>query len=180
MRQEKAKKLLPIIQGIAEGKQLQFSFNGVTWIDETDKLELKTIVDDICADSCDYRIKSEAVHTNCKDCGSKICALKGQNKNGCENWHKEKQYRPFNDCNELIEHYQKKYKSAVGCDIYFPSLYKPCIWIRDKTEDAKGDIELITGFTEHGNVLINGTSYPLQHLFQMYEFLDGTPVGVEE
>jgi hypothetical protein len=91
----------------------------------------------------------------------------------------EKQYRPFNDCNELIEHYQKKYKSAVGCDIYFPSLYKPCIWIRDKTEDAKGDIELITGFTEHGNVLLNGTSYPLQILFQMYEFLDGTPVGVE-
>lgn len=91
----------------------------------------------------------------------------------------EKHYRPFNNCNELIEHYQKKYKSAVGCDIYFPSLYKPCIWIRDKTEDAKGDIELITGFTEHGNVLLNGTSYPLQILFQMYEFLDGTPVGVE-
>lgn len=91
-----------------------------------------------------------------------------------------KQYRPFKDCSELIECYQKKYKSAVGCDIYFPSLYKPCIWIRDKTEDAKGDIELITGFTEHGNVLLNGTSYPLQHLFQMYEFLDGSPCGVEE
>lgn len=97
----------------------------------------------------------------------------------CEGIKKEKRFRPFNDCNELIEHYQKKYKSAVGCDIYFPSLYKPCIWIRDKTEDAKGDIELITGFTEHGNVLLNGTSYPLQILFQMYEFLDGTPVGVE-
>jgi hypothetical protein len=92
----------------------------------------------------------------------------------------EKKLRPFKDCEELIEHYQRKYKSAVGRDIYFPSLYKPCIWIRDKTEDAKGDIELITGFTEHGNVLVNGTSYPLQHLFQMYEFLDGTPCGVEE
>lgn len=31
----------------------------------------------------------------------------------------------------------------------------------------------------HGNVLLNGTSYPLQILFQIYEFLDGTPVGVE-
>ena len=128
---------------------------------------------------------SAKVYT-CKDClRHKFCYLAEKRKDKactkislCKE--AEKQYRPFKDCNELIEHYQKKYKSAVGCDIYFPSLYKPCIWIRDITEDAKGDIELITGFTEHGNVLINGTSYPLQHLFQMYEFLDGTPVGVEE
>ena len=127
---------------------------------------------------------SAKVYT-CKDClRHKFCYLAEKRKDKactkislCKE--AEKQYRPFKDCNELIEHYQKKYKSAVGCDIYFPSLYKPCIWIRDITEDAKGDIELITGFTEHGNVLINGTSYPLQHLFRMYEFLDGTPVGVE-
>lgn len=131
-------------------------------------------------------ISSSAKVYTCKDClRHKFCYLAEKRKDKactkislCKE--AEKQYRPFKDCNELIEHYQKKYKSAVGCDIYFPSLYKPCIWIRDITEDAKGDIELITGFTEHGNVLINGTSYPLQHLFQMYEFLDGTPVGVEE
>ena len=201
-REENAKLLLPIITAIAEGKQLQFSFNGKTWIDESDELDLRTICDDIIADSRDYRIKPNGNCTveqnagenqveggkvyTCKDClRHKFCYLAEKRKDKactkislCKE--AEKQYRPFNDCNELIEHYQKKYKSAVGCDIYFPSLYKPCIWIRDITEDAKGDIELITGFTEHGNVLINGTSYPLQHLFQMYEFLDGTPVGVEE
>ena len=128
------------------------------------------------------------MHT-CKECvgetvfrGKKAyCKNKNCDLPACDNFKpKEKRYHPFNNCEELIEHYQKKYKSAVGCDIYFPSLYKPCIWVRDKTEDAKGDIELITGFTEHGNVLLNGTSYPLQHLFQMYEFLDGSPCGVEE
>ena len=39
--QEQAKKLLPIIQAIAEGKELEYSFNGVTWLDET-KADLKT------------------------------------------------------------------------------------------------------------------------------------------
>ena len=83
-----------------------------------------------------------------------------------------KQYRPFKDCEELIRCYEKKYAIRRNA-----CLTRPIIWIRDKTEDAKGDIELITGFTKHGNVLINGTSYPLQYLFQMYEFLDGSPVG---
>jgi hypothetical protein len=93
----------------------------------------------------------------------------------------EKQYRPFNDCNELIGYWCVNYEGVAEQHIKsFVKQKMPCIWIRDKTEDAKGDIELITGFTEHGNVLINGTSYPLQHLFQMYEFLDGTPVGMEE
>lgn len=160
-QKEIAKKMLPVIKAIAEDKTIQF-YNGKEWVTETG-VNLKEICNDIIENLAEYRIKPDD-------------EFKPKNKLT----ESQKHYRPFKDCNELIEHYQKKYESAVGCDIYFPSLYKPCIWVRDKTEAAKGDIELITGFTEHGNVLLNGTSYPLQHLFQMYEFLDGSPCGVEE
>ncbi len=185
MTQEKAKELLPIIQAIADGKDftLQTPNGNGGWVDCDGVLDSELF-------HYTYRIKPEenfddiveADHScNCKGC--KYISLESVDEPCCDCIDSDKyksQFRPFKDCSELIEYYQKKYKSAVGCDIYFPSLYKPCIWIRDKTEDAKGDIELITGFTEHGNVLINGTSYPLQHLFQMYEFLDGSPCGLEE
>lgn len=163
-QKEIAKKMLPIIKAIADGKTIQIYnvYNDKEWETETG-VNLKEICNDIIENLAEYRIKPDD-------------EFKQENKLT----ESQKHYRPFKDCNELIEHYQKKYESAVGCDIYFPSLYKPCIWVRDKTEAAKGDIELITGFTEHGNVLLNGTSYPLQHLFQMYEFLDGSPCGVEE
>lgn len=201
IEQENAKKLLPIIQAIAEGKKIQYSFNGATWFDKDENLDLVTVCEDIISDSTDYRIKPEENYTIEQNCGEnrieggvlsvsgsvsnelnkhcKWCKGKGCNCATCHNKDeensyyllhkdkfpepKEKKYRPFKDCSELVNHCGTK-----------------LIWIRDKTEDAKGDIELITGFTEHGNVLLNGTSYPLQHLFQMYEFLDGTPCGVEE
>ena len=171
MNREQAKELLPIIQAFAEGKIIEVKTkvpNDNLWIETNTIGENPNLV---------FRIKPEEVkveHTNCKDCGSKICGMKGQNRTGCINWRKEK-YRPFKDCSELIRCYEAKYAIRRNA-----CLTRPIIWVRDKTEDAKGDVELITGFTEHGNVLINGTSYPLQHLFQMYEFLDGSPVGVEE
>ena len=60
------------------------------------------------------------------------------------------------------------------------SLLDSCTNYKDYVDRAVELGQKAIAFTEHGNVLINGTSYPLQHLFQMYEFLDGTPVGVEE
>lgn len=128
-QKEIAKKMLPVIKAIAEDKTIQF-YNGKEWVTETG-VNLKEICNDIIENLAEYRIKPDD-------------EFKPKNKLT----ESQKHYRPFKDCNELIEHYQKKYESAVGCDIYFPSLYKPCIWVRDKTEAAKGDIELITGFTD--------------------------------
>lgn len=93
----------------------------------------------------------------------------------------EKQYRPFKDCNELIEHYQKKCESAVGCDIYFPSLYKPNILVKSKyCRDCQ---LLITGFTldDEGipNVWLTDSWITLEKLFDDFVFLDDSPCGVE-
>lgn len=89
-----------------------------------------------------------------------------------------KDYRPFKDCNELIEHYQKNYKSAIGCDIYFPSLYKPCIWVREKDTECDS---LITEYAPYG-VTLGGeiNRIGLQELLDNYTFLDGSPCGVFE
>ena len=100
----------------------------------------------------------------------------------CEGINKEKQYRPFKDCNELIEHYQKKYKSAVGCDIYFPSLYKPCIWVKSK---EYGTDFMITAFDNNNesigaNVIINDMGVTMKMLFDNYIFCDNSVCGMEE
>ena len=100
----------------------------------------------------------------------------------CEGINKEKQYRPFKDCNELIEHYQKKYKSAVGCDIYFPSLYKPCIWVKSK---EYGTDFMITAFDNNNesigaNVIINDMGVTMKMLFDNFIFCDNSVCGMEE
>lgn len=126
---------------------------------------------------------SAKVYT-CKDClRHQFCYLAKERKDeACMkiSLYKEtdRQYRPFKDCNELIEHYQKKYKSAVGCDIYFPSLYKPAVWVREK--DTERD-SLIVEYAPYG-VTLGGeiNRIGLQELFDNYTYLDGSPVGMEE
>lgn len=83
--QEKAKKLLPIIQAIAEGKKIQYSFNGVTWFDGDEDFELQVICNDIISGSIDYRIKPE------ENDEYELPEPFG-----------EKHYRPFKDFNELM------------------------------------------------------------------------------
>lgn len=86
----------------------------------------------------------------------------------------EPKYRAFKSCDELIEKWNKDI-----CPHIQPKNTMPLIWVMDKVY-SKGDTELITGYTKVGNVLINGTNFPLQSLFECYTFLDGTPCGVEE
>ena len=90
----------------------------------------------------------------------------------------EKHYRSFKDCRELIECYQKKYKSAVGCDIYFPSLYKPCIWVKSKEYGVE---LMITGFDDKAGsapcVFVENMWKEMNDLFNDFTFLDGSPCG---
>ena len=66
-RQNQAKKLLPIIQAIADGKKLEYSFNGESWLDEGLDFELVTICSDIVAGTCEYRIKPDNCVSAWKD-----------------------------------------------------------------------------------------------------------------
>lgn len=86
----------------------------------------------------------------------------------------EKKWRPFKDVAELKQTWLAKNGAKSKGD-----LYEPFIWVRDK---KRPDItRLITGFNGGCQcVAIAGQWHILEGLFDDYEFLDGTPCGVEE
>lgn len=87
----------------------------------------------------------------------------------------EKEYRPFNSIDELTAEFVKRFQIAP------PSYALPLIWVKQKDKDER---YLITGFVkseQSGQVVKIGNGYfGLGVLFEHYEFLDGSPCGVEK
>ena len=143
--QEKAKKLLPIIQAIAEGKKIQYSFNGVTWFDEDVILDLVTVCEDIISDSTDYRIKPEVNYTKNRNCDLPACDDFTPKK--------EKHYRAFNNCDELVETYHKRAFIPIlaeGLNKDLKKMYRPEIWVKHK---HYGTENLIKAFENNSHLL---------------------------
>lgn len=84
----------------------------------------------------------------------------------------EKKWRPFKDIQELRNAWSDKAGLSVDYE-------EPMIWVRDK---ERPDItRLIIAFNaDHKSVSLAGYWCALESLFNDYEFLDGTPCGVEE
>lgn len=96
---------------------------------------------------------------------------------GCpeDEWRKHP-FRPFKDCDELVEFWTKHYQST-----HKPMYTKPLIWVRLKCDGRERLIVAFgkgfgTDFVEIGN---KAKAVPLQKLFDDYEFLDVKPCGVE-
>ena len=94
----------------------------------------------------------------------------------------EKHYRPFNDCDELIETLNKIYKEKTSFEMVEIKLIKPLIWVKSKEH---GTEELITAFdntdTVYGScVFLQDVWRDMKELFEKYTFLDGSPCGVQE
>ena len=94
----------------------------------------------------------------------------------------EKHYRPFKDCNELVETFIKKWEAETGSGfIVFPKLHKPCICVKSR---AYRTDNLIIAF-DNDNESIGGSCVflqdiwvDMQELFDCFTFLDGSPCGV--
>ena len=85
-------------------------------------------------------------------------------------------YRPYKDCDELKEHFKKKYHEAVGSDIYYPSLYELVIWVKNNNDNTK---RLITTFgKDFVKIGVKTKPVSLDVLYTDYEYLDGTPCGI--
>lgn len=88
----------------------------------------------------------------------------------------ENTYRPFMDSAELILEWNKK------TGIETNSMQEPLIWVKHKVDDRR---RLITCFGENSFgdkfVELGNKAKPvtMQSLFEMYEFLDGTPCGAK-
>ena len=81
-------------------------------------------------------------------------------------------YRPFKDCDELIEFWTKNYQTVLR-----PANTKPLIWVRLKCDKRERLIVAFgTDFVEIGN---KAKAVTLQKLFENYEFLDGAVCGVK-
>lgn len=94
-----------------------------------------------------------------------------------------KTLRPFKDCNELIEAFQKKIgKETESICVVYPRIYKPCIWIRHKELKTECIITAFGHIDEYNIdvVEVSNMNFSMKELLENWEFLDGSPVGVME
>lgn len=98
----------------------------------------------------------------------------------------EKHYRPFKDCDELVEAYHKRAFTPIIAEELNKNLkkmYRPEIWIKSK---AYGVDNLITAFDNDKEsiggscVFLQDTWFDMQELFDNFTFLDGSPCGISE
>ena len=180
MKRERAKELLPIIQAYAEGKKIQFSYNGVTYIDAPSELNFE----DSCV--CKFRLKPEIDYTwknpmNCNGCeyAAQIPCNTNRLYYPCSQCTKddsqyrkaEIKYRPFKSCNELVYYWERK---KVGYSVN--PLQMVDIWVKHKVDGRR---RMIVGFSDNFvEVGVKAKPITLERLFEMYTFLDGSPCGV--
>lgn len=88
------------------------------------------------------------------------------------------EYRPFENCGELIEHWRKIWRKArrfyEEYD-YNLSIEMPSIWVVNKDSDIR---EMIIGYTGTG-VLLPRANLTMQELLDNYTFIDNSPCGIE-
>ena len=183
MTKENARDFLPLVQAMAEGKDLLINCGSETeesWEVYTDDLgsldsfpiELLRVKPDelwyVVQSQNGYEIKcsSEFETDPCRE-------FESSDKSECEKWVEEHrpQYVPFDTIDELIEGWsQKKFN---GKAIYDTTLNMPIIWVKGKGTQAK---HLITEYWS-ASVGLGTTLCNLKDLYACYTFLDGTPIG---
>lgn len=176
MNREQAKEIceiiethgIEVIKAYGEGKTIQHLNLGGEWVDCDMPISFEN--------NHSFRVKPEENYTIKQNAGENqieggVVSISGS---------VEKQFRPFKDCDELVECWERK--------MYIPAvlftkdtrnrLYRPCIWVKNKNDYTE---RLIVTFGENF-VKVGSKSKPisLYVLFSDYEFLDGSPCGITE
>lgn len=131
---------------------------------------------------------------NCTNCGARwVCPMgvpKEPKLTRCDAYEpiqKENKWRPFKNKDELCKVWEQKQR-CKGDHIIPTPLEMPFIWVQRIDKSTGESQHLITSFNVPilrneqwtNGVSVEGTSITLEALFRCYEFLDGTPCGVEE
>lgn len=89
-----------------------------------------------------------------------------------ENSNEPNDYRPFQNCDELIDFYKRKNNIVNNEDVM------PLIWVKHKID---GKRKMIVGFDDNFiEVGVKAKPVTFGQLFEMYTFLDNEPCGVME
>lgn len=78
------------------------------------------------------------------------------------------EYRPYKDCDEMIADYKARFNT--NCSSYA----MPLIWVKHKKSNCR---YLIHTYAEN-EVYINNDRYTLEELFEYFEYLNGSKIGV--
>ena len=160
MTRERVKELLPILQAYAEGKTIE-------WFDPVCKIWTET--NDYCSFSNKQRYRIKPEKSPCGDCidsGEEIDCGK-----------REKRYRPFKDCNELIDAWIKKIESETEYRFAKTHLQKPSIWVKSKTYGTENCITVFDNYDEsiRGScVFLQDMWLDMNDLFNNFTFLDNS------
>ena len=85
-------------------------------------------------------------------------------------YQKTRFYRPYKDCDELIDSYKRKHCIVNNEDVM------PAIWVKNNNDNTK---RLITTFGDiYVKVGVKTKPVSLYVLYTDYEYLDGTPCGI--
>ena len=82
----------------------------------------------------------------------------------------EPTYRPYKDTDEMIADFKKRFNVEV------PSYSMPEIWVKNKGTKVRGFV-FEFGFQR---VRISGGLLDMEHLFNTFVYLDGSPCGIVE
>jgi len=170
MTREDARSIWQIIKAYGEGKTIEvYSEHYGKWIEPPEPL---------FNEGEKYRIKPEENYTIEQNCGENRVEGGVLSVSGSVS---EKKYRPFKDFNELIETFCEKWEEETGYSwAENPvKLAVPYIWLSHKKVNAK---KLITSYDyipelEEDVVELGDMNYTMKELFELWEFLDGSPVG---
>ena len=121
-----------------------------------DEEECDSVLGNLTADNVFQRIFSHCEKTKHKNC--KCFYLENPI------------YRPFKDCDELIDCYKRKNNIVNNEDVM------PLVWVKHKIDGRR---RIIVGFGDNFvEVGVKAKPITLERLFEMYTFLDGSPCGV--
>lgn len=85
-------------------------------------------------------------------------------------------YRPFENCDELIETFRKIWKTDLLYQnyTYYVGMEMPTIWV---VNNDTGTRELIVGYGEN-IVFLPRINLTMEELLNQYSFINGFPCGV--
>ena len=171
---ESREKFTEIIKAWEDGKTIQYYYGpDGEWVDCNHRPAWNL--------DTEYRVKPECPCEEGID--SKACVGCEHSEDGkshpFENYHcygcdksSKKNYRPYETVHEFIQDYQDRFPTTNPRPCYT----LPFIWLRNKNK--KDERELVYCFRDLV-IKMDNTYWDMNDLFDQWEYLDGSPVGME-